>query len=149
ITISTWASRSPALSMHTVSWLSICGAGPLLQPGIYPSAMAQRRAPITGMTTIFPTHKRDSGACSCAAGPAAPQQPAANRRTADQRRCEPVAVLAQPQLPAVHAGAVLELATRARIAIHRHPQIVDAPLGIDLPRTLLGLVAHMRKIVVQ
>src|SRR3569623_1854183 len=110
--------------------------------------MAQPRAPSSGMTPFFPIYKHDSGAYSCAAGPAPPQQPAAHRGTAHQRRSEPVAVLAQPQLPAVHTGALLELATRARIAIHRHPQIVDAPLGIDLPRALLGLVAHMREIVV-
>src|SRR3569623_1412711 len=34
--------------MHTVSWLSICGAGPKLQPGIYPSAKAPRTPPIMG-----------------------------------------------------------------------------------------------------
>jgi hypothetical protein len=44
--ISTWASWSEALSRQAVSWLANSGSGPLLQPGMYPSAMAQRVRPI-------------------------------------------------------------------------------------------------------
>lgn len=32
--------------MHIVSWLVICGSGPWLFEGIYPSAITQRRRPI-------------------------------------------------------------------------------------------------------
>src|SRR4051812_46468042 len=36
--------------MHAVSWLVICGSGPWLWPGMYPSAIAQTLSPIFGFT---------------------------------------------------------------------------------------------------
>ena len=42
----TCASRSPALRKHATSWLVIAGAGPVLFPGMYPSAIAQVFRPI-------------------------------------------------------------------------------------------------------
>lgn len=42
----TCASSGPVFSKHTVSWLVICGCGPVLVGGIYPSAIAHRFFPI-------------------------------------------------------------------------------------------------------
>jgi hypothetical protein len=44
--ISTCASSSEVLSGQAVSWLVTCGSGPLLRPGTYPSAVAQRLRPM-------------------------------------------------------------------------------------------------------
>src|SRR5262249_17972534 len=42
----TCASLSPVFNMQTVSWLVMSGAGPLLSPGMKPSAIAQCFRPI-------------------------------------------------------------------------------------------------------